>query len=87
MSKVKEGTTVDAQCRNLTASWVRESTKIDGNGNQVAEDIEKLCSFYEKLQSVDIDTINGVFTLEDLKEFGKEKGYCPYFLARKLVIK
>lgn len=52
-----------------------------------AEDIEKLCTFYESLQSVDLEKISGVFTLEDLKEFGLKNGYCPYFLARKLVSK
>jgi DNA excision repair protein ERCC-2 len=85
VSKGKEGTTVDSMCRNLTASWVREKEKPEEGGMQDAEDIEKLCSFYEKLQSLDIEKVSGVYTLDDLKEYGKVNGYCPYFLARKLV--
>lgn len=29
--------------------------------------------------------LNGVYTLEDLRTLGKEKGWCPYFLARHLI--
>lgn len=28
---------------------------------------------------------NGIYSLDDLKEFGKEKGWCPYFLARHII--
>ncbi len=31
----------------------------------------------------DLDT--GVYTLDDLKEEGKARGYCPYFLARRMI--
>ena len=27
----------------------------------------------------------GVYNLDDLKEFGRKKGWCPYFLARQAV--
>ena len=27
----------------------------------------------------------GIYTLDDLKEEGKNRGYCPYFLARRLI--
>ena len=29
--------------------------------------------------------LSGVYTLEDLRVLGKERGWCPYFLARHLV--
>lgn len=28
----------------------------------------------------------GVFTLDDLREFGQKKGMCPYFLARHYLL-
>lgn len=27
----------------------------------------------------------GIFTLEDVKKYGKEKGVCPYFTIRRMV--
>lgn len=29
--------------------------------------------------------MDGVYTLEDLRVFGKEKCFCPYYLARRMV--
>jgi hypothetical protein len=29
--------------------------------------------------------MDGVYTLEDLRVFGKEKTICPYYLARRMV--
>ncbi|KAI3972851.1 hypothetical protein MKX01_019509 [Papaver californicum] len=57
---------VDASCRKLTASWVRESAN------------------YEKAGS-DAVLPPGVYTLQDLRSYGKEKGWCPYYLARHMV--
>ena len=28
---------------------------------------------------------SGAFTLDDLMEYGRENGFCPYFLARKML--
>lgn len=28
---------------------------------------------------------NGVYNLDDLKEYGRTKGWCPYFVARQAV--
>ena len=28
---------------------------------------------------------NGIYSLDDLKAFGREKGWCPYFLARHII--
>lgn len=27
----------------------------------------------------------GVYTLEDLRQYGRKKGWCPYFLARHML--
>eukprot|EP00213_Chloropicon_mariensis_P001992 CAMPEP_0197480652 /NCGR_PEP_ID=MMETSP1309-20131121/42434_1 /TAXON_ID=464262 /ORGANISM="Genus nov. species nov., Strain RCC998" /LENGTH=738 /DNA_ID=CAMNT_0043022669 /DNA_START=139 /DNA_END=2351 /DNA_ORIENTATION=+ len=71
---------VDARCRKLTASWVRERA-VDN-----PQDFE-LCSFYEQYEQKGAEAIlpPGVYTLEDLKNFGEEKGWCPYFLARHMI--
>ena len=28
---------------------------------------------------------SGVYTLADLRQFGRQKGWCPYFLARHMM--
>ncbi|RIA85174.1 hypothetical protein C1645_782436 [Glomus cerebriforme] len=79
VSQQKWGKVVDAKCRNLTASWVRDKSKVDTS-------IE-LCNFYETLEQYDPSEIlmDGVYTLEDLRIFGKEKDICPYYLARRMI--
>ena len=80
VSKAKHVGAVDSGCRNLTASWVR------GRAKEGSNDIET-CNFYEQLENADANASmpNGVYTLDDLREFGKEKDYCPYFLARRML--
>jgi len=70
---------VDAECRRLTASWIREKSQNN-------EDIE-LCSYFEKFSTEGKEQLlpAGVYTLEDLKDTCKEKGWCPYFMARYMV--
>ncbi|KAJ3086145.1 DNA-dependent ATPase of the nucleotide excision repair factor 4 complex, partial [Quaeritorhiza haematococci] len=81
VSKHKNGNVVDAQCRGITAPWVREQAK-----NAEPGEIET-CSFYESLENADANASmpSGVYTLDDLREFGKKNGYCPYFLARRML--
>jgi len=45
------------------------------------------CSFQKNLEnsSENASIPAGVYTLEELKHFCKEKTYCPYFLARRMV--
>ncbi|TPX62989.1 hypothetical protein PhCBS80983_g00156 [Powellomyces hirtus] len=81
VSKQKWGQEVDAQCRNLTAPWVRELAKDDESESP------KLCNFYENLENAEESATMppGVYTLEDLKEWGRVNGYCPYFLSRRMI--
>ncbi|OQR94777.1 TFIIH basal transcription factor complex helicase subunit [Achlya hypogyna] len=68
-----DGETVDAQCRQMTASWVRNSTSMEK------------CSFYEQYDARSMDQRvleTGVYTLDDLKALGTTKGWCPYFMTR-----
>ncbi|KAG2489082.1 hypothetical protein HYH03_012516 [Edaphochlamys debaryana] len=106
---------VDAGCRRLTASWVRERAAErrgggggggaggeaggsadgggggagggggDGGGGGVG-DIE-LCEFYEGHERAGAEALMppGVYTLSDLRDFGRKKGWCPYFLARRML--
>ncbi|GAB2232535.1 hypothetical protein Drorol1_Dr00011574 [Drosera rotundifolia] len=70
---------VDAACRKLTASWVRALAIENAN--------IPTCPFYEKYEKAGSEAVlpPGVYTMQDLRAYGKEKGWCPYFLARHMV--
>ncbi len=70
------GKDVDAKCMSMTASFIREKAKADST--------VELCGFYETFDLCGRDTLVpfGVYNLDDLKEYGATKGFCPYFLAR-----
>lgn len=91
--KAGDGETTDANCRKLTASFVRRQ-------RQDNPDVPG-CSFYEKFDLCGREEIlpTGVYSLvgfpllssnssllqKDLQIYGKNKGFCPYFLARHAV--
>eukprot|EP00002_Diphylleia_rotans_P023138 TRINITY_DN4547_c0_g1_i2.p1 TRINITY_DN4547_c0_g1~~TRINITY_DN4547_c0_g1_i2.p1 ORF type:complete len:314 (+),score=65.36 TRINITY_DN4547_c0_g1_i2:84-1025(+) len=79
VSNLKIGNMVDGKCRSLTAPWVREEAKSN-------PDVE-LCGFYEDFDKLGADTLlpSGVYTIDDLKDLGRQKKWCPYFLARHTV--
>jgi DNA excision repair protein ERCC-2 len=83
----EEGTreSVDARCRRLTASWVREK-HLEQVAREEAPEAE-LCSFFEDYEKEGPDAVlpPGVYTLADLRQFGRKKGWCPYFLARHMI--
>ncbi|MEW5309782.1 MAG: hypothetical protein WDW38_001642 [Sanguina aurantia] len=70
---------VDAGCRQRTAAWVREKASTDA-------DIE-LCEFFEEHQKAGGEALlpPGVYTLHDLRQLGRKKKWCPYFLARHMM--
>eukprot|EP00903_Cladosiphon_okamuranus_P005999 g5919.t1 len=70
---------VDGACRDMTASWVRKKVEAGGGG--------ELCEFFEGYSANGSDAAmpNGIYSLDDLKAFGREKGWCPYFLARHII--
>ncbi|CAN4101935.1 unnamed protein product [Withania somnifera] len=72
---------VDAGCRKLTASWVRAIAVENPN--------VPTCSFFENYDTADkagtATLPAGVYTLQELRLYGKERGWCPYFLARHMV--
>lgn len=71
---------VDAKCMRLTAPWVRERAAQD-------PDAAELCDFYEGLDSAGPDgrLDAGVYTLHSMRELGRKKNWCPYFLARHMI--
>ncbi|RMX69953.1 hypothetical protein KXD40_009676 [Peronospora effusa] len=87
-----DGEDVDGQCRKMTASWVRAKAAQANNSNQASSmpptEIPETCSFFEKYETRKSDeTIlpPGVYAVDDLKELGVQKGWCPYFLTRYVV--
>nr|SVE74026.1 EOG090X01B4 [Daphnia barbata] len=76
VSKEREGKVVDGRCYGLTASFVR--------ARRAADDSVPICQFYEGFDAhgKEFPLPPGVYNLDDLKEYGQMKGWCPYFLAR-----
>eukprot|EP01038_Epipyxis_sp_PR26KG_P006525 gene6525-8966_t len=76
--------TVDSLCRNMTASWVRNKVNQSGADNGGSE---MLCSFYENYakDGSNAEIPHGVYSLDDLKDLGTQKGWCPYFMTRHLI--
>ncbi|KAJ4843251.1 hypothetical protein Tsubulata_035368 [Turnera subulata] len=70
---------VDAGCRKLTASWVRALAAENPN--------VPTCEYFENYERAASSAVlpPGVYMLQDLRAFGKQKGWCPYFLARHMV--
>ena len=63
---------VDARCRRLTASWVREK-HIDAASRE-EETSTELCQCFEDYEKEGPDAVlpPGVYTLADLREFGRK---------------
>merc|ERR1712136_398152 len=48
----------------------------------------RLCSFYESFDTEGRDSKipSGIYDLDDLKDLGRHKGWCPYFMARQAIL-
>nr|WCZ58321.1 general transcription and DNA repair factor IIH helicase subunit [Paratrimastix eleionoma] len=91
VSNMRTASEVDSKCRDLTSSWTRkrvlqQQTTTTTSGKESIPDIE-LCPFFEEFDrnGRELRLPSGIYTLEDLRSFGKSKGICPYFLARQNV--
>lgn len=76
---------VDSKCRQLTASWVREkSMEARARGDASSHD---LCDYFEEFERKGNEAVlpPGVYTLHDLRQFGTENTWCPYFLSRHMI--
>lgn len=52
------------------------------------EDLGDLCQYYEKFWNgiEGMQLPKDVYTLDDLRDYGKKEGVCPYFLARHFLL-
>ncbi|KAF7392632.1 general transcription and DNA repair factor IIH helicase subunit XPD [Vespula maculifrons] len=80
VSREREGKVVDSRCHSLTASYVRDRHNYDES--------TPICSFYEGFDMEGRSQIipSGIYSLDDLKEYGKDRNWCPYFLARFMIL-
>lgn len=71
---------VDAACRSMTASWVIEAAKKNPGSMET-------CDYYDNFQSAGEATTmpSGVYSLDELKKWGKSRGWCPYYLTRQAI--
>ena len=72
---------VDAACRSLTASWVLESYRKDPSSVET-------CPYFNNFTEnggEGTSLPSGIFDLNELQKWGKEKGWCPYFLTRRAI--
>lgn len=71
---------VDASCRSMTASWVVEQARQKPGSMET-------CPYYDNFQSAGEATTmpSGVYNLEELRKWGKARGWCPYFLTRQAI--
>lgn len=82
---------VDAGCMKLTAPWVRDRASQQEKEQAASSDVEvsdiELCSFYEGLDSAGAEgrLEAGVYTMHDLRMWGRKHNWCPYFLARHMI--
>ena len=77
VSKEKDGKVVDGKCFSLTASHKRSIAKSEQNPSN-------MCSFFENFDAKgrEFPIPSGVYDIDDLKAYGRSKGFCPYFTAR-----
>jgi len=68
---------VDAACRAMTASWVLEKAASSPGSVET-------CPYYDRYRDSGdaLQIPSGVYDLDSLQEYGRQKGWCPYFLTR-----
>lgn len=83
VSTERDGKTVDGRCFALTASHVRE--------RHAQDETVAVCDFYEGFDAEDGSGGRqhllpaGVYGLDDLRQYGRTRSWCPYFLARQVI--
>lgn len=73
-----DGRSVDGACFSMTASYRRQKNQ---------DNLELLCNFFEKFEydAREFMLPNGIYNIDNLKDLGRQKGYCPYFIARRAI--
>ena len=93
VSQEREGKVVDSRCYGLTAGYVRAraaratSAAVVGEGEGPEPEPVATCPFFEQLEESGRDAAlpAGIYSLDDLKHYGRTRGWCPYFVARRAV--
>ncbi|XP_029056599.1 general transcription and DNA repair factor IIH helicase subunit XPD [Osmia bicornis bicornis] len=80
VSREREGKIVDGRCHALTASYIRERHNYDES--------TPICNFYEGFDMEGKEQMMppGIYSIDDLKEYGRDRNWCPYFLARFTIL-
>ncbi|XP_070578427.1 general transcription and DNA repair factor IIH helicase subunit XPD-like [Ptychodera flava] len=80
VSRENLGKIVDSKCFSLTASHVRERNRHDPS--------VPVCSFFEDFDAIgrEMPIPSGIYSIDDMKEYGRERNWCPYFLARYSIL-
>ncbi|TIB12971.1 hypothetical protein E3P77_01533 [Wallemia ichthyophaga] len=80
ISQERRGKAVDARCRDLTSAHAVQRGRDDPSSHE-------LCSYHENLSELAPGEIipPGIWTIEDVRKFGQQKGLCPYFSVRRMV--
>lgn len=71
---------VDSACRSMTASWVLDA-------NQKRPGSMETCRYYDQFQAAGESTTlpSGVYDLEELQQWGRQRSWCPYYLTRQAI--
>lgn len=80
VAKEKKGVVVDAKCRDLTNSAACEKARADPGSVPI-------CDWHENLGKLEPGSLlpTGIWTLEDVLEYSREKVICPYFAVRRMM--
>ena len=69
----------------------KQPTKIDSTEPMLVdiEDFqnETLCSYYENYidQGSDVPLANGIYTIKEMQDLGRQRNWCPYFVTRHVL--
>lgn len=81
---------VELECRNKISQWSRSRCSFYDNLKKLTllnSDNSNNSNNFEDIEEIknSLEIESGVFTFDKLKEYFKNKGFCPYFSVRKLL--
>lgn len=86
VSKERDGRIVDSRCYSLTAAHVRAKARASSSSPSSPD--SATCPLFDSLEesgASDGSLPPGVYSLDGLKELGRQRGWCPYFMARRAI--
>lgn len=81
VSQERDGRIVDGRCFSMTASYKRELHNKNPSSPE-------LCRYFEGYdgRGKEVELPSGIYSIDDLREYGKKNGFCPYFMARRAIM-